>query len=416
MGRRAVAFLIIVAAAGAGVIGAEEAKPAFGIALSGFIKTDIILDSRQTTNLREGHFLLFPKPAVFDRAGKDINAGPVFNILSIQTRLIGKVTGPDALGAKTSGLIEGEFFGTADGDTNGFRLRHAFVKLEWKRTELLVGQFWHAMFITDCFPDVVSFNTGAPFQPFARAPQVRLTRTFGRMSVVATALSQRDFASSGPEGTSSIYLRNAAMPELNLKAQVTSKNAQTGVETLFGVGADYMRIAPRRVTDTGYRTGESVGSAAVMAYGKLRTRDWTFKAEGVYGQNLSHLTMIGGYGVERVTDPVLLTRDYAPLETLSMWAEAHTNGARWQGGVFGAYARNLGASRALAGPSYGRGTDIRDLFRVAPRLVFNSGKLRLAAEAELTSAAFGAPDARGRVRDAKRTANIRLLLATYYFF
>ena len=417
MGKRTAAFLILLAAAGAGFASAgEAARPAFGIAFSGFVKTDIIFDSRQTTSLREGHFLLFPKPVILDPAGKDINAGPVFNILSIQTRLVGKVTGPDALGARTSGLIEGEFFGTADGDTNGFRLRHAFVKLEWKRTELLVGQFWHAMFITDCYPDVVSFDTGAPFQPFARAPQVRLTRTFGRLSLIATALSQRDFASSGPEGTSSVYLRNASIPELNVKAQVLSRNPRTGLETLFGIGADYMKIAPRRVTDAGYRTGETVGSTAVMAYGKVRTRGWTLKAEGVYGQNLSHLTMIGGYGVERVVDPLLMTRDYAPLETLSLWAEAQTNGPRWQAGVFGAYARNLGAARTLAGPIYGRGTDIRDLYRIAPRILFNSGALRLAAEVEATSAAFGAPDARGVVGGATRATNLRLLLATYYFF
>ena len=40
----------------------------------------------------------------------------------------------------------------------------------------------------------------------------------------------------------------------------------------------------------------------------------------------------------------------------------------------------------------------------------------MAAEAELTSAAYGTPDARGRVRGATRTTNLRLLLATYYFF
>ena len=34
------------------------------------------------------------------------------------------------------------------------------------------------------------------------------------------------------------------MPELNLKAQVASKNAETGLETLIGVGADYMRSPP----------------------------------------------------------------------------------------------------------------------------------------------------------------------------
>jgi len=409
MDKRTSAILVIVMAVCAGGLRAEEARPAFGISLSGFIKTDVLWDSRQTTSLREGHFLLFPKAPRPDPAGEDVNAGPVFNILSIQTRLVGRVTGPDAFGARTSGLIEGEFFGTADGDTNGFRLRHAAVTLDWKRTELMVGQYWHPLFATDCFPDVVSFNTGAPFQPFARAPQVRLTRRFGRLSLVATALSQRDFASNGPDGASSVYIRNAGLPELNFKAQYAVKDAAAGTEALAGLGVDLMRIAPRLVTDSGYKTGESLGSATVMAYGKLRTRGWTLKAEGVWGQNLHHLTMLGGYGVERVLDPVVRDQAYLPLETLSVWAEAHSNGAKWQGGLFGGYSRNLGARRPLAGPLYGRGTDIRDVVRVAPRLVRNAGKLRLAAEAEWTSAAYGVPDARGRVRSASRTANARLL-------
>lgn len=115
-------------------------QPIFGIDFSGFVKTDIIHDSRQTVSIREGHFLLYPAQEELDINGKDINAVSNFNILSIQTRLHGKITGPDAFGAKTSGAIEGEFFGHSDGDINGFRLRHAFVKLNWTNTQLLVGQ------------------------------------------------------------------------------------------------------------------------------------------------------------------------------------------------------------------------------------------------------------------------------------
>jgi hypothetical protein len=179
-----------------------EVKPAFGITFSGFVKTDLLYDSRQTVNIREGHFLLFPKSALPDKEGRDLNAASSFNMLSIQTRLLGKLTGPDAFGAKTSGLIETEFFGTSDGDINGFRLRHAYVKLNWATTEVLVGQFWHPMFVTESFPETVSFNTGAPFQPFNRSPQVRLTQTLGGWSLVATALAQRDFPSNGPDGAS----------------------------------------------------------------------------------------------------------------------------------------------------------------------------------------------------------------------
>lgn len=141
------------------------------LSLSGFIKTDILYDTRQTTSIREGHFLLYPKDRALDPEGNDFNAKDTFHILSIQTRLALKITGPKALGARPTGYIEGEFFGHSDADINGFRLRHAYLKLNWEKTELMIGQFWHPMFITESFPEVVSFNTGAPFEPFSRAPR-----------------------------------------------------------------------------------------------------------------------------------------------------------------------------------------------------------------------------------------------------
>ena len=51
-----------------------------------------------------------------------------------------------------------------------------------------------------------------------------------------------------------------------------------------------------------------------------------------------------------------------------------------------------------------------------PRLVYNAGKMRFAGEVELTAASYGAPDAFGKVRDARFVRNLRLLLAAYYFF
>ena len=237
--RRIVFALGIAAVAATAAFGQDE-KPAssFGIAFSGYVKTDIFYDTRQTVNIREGHFLLYPKDPLLDPNENDINVKASFNILSIQTRLIGKITGPDALGAKTSAYLEAEFFGTSDADLNAFRLRHAYLKLNWKKSELLIGQYWHPMFIGESYPDVVSFNTGAPFQPFNRSPQVRFIRTFGKVSLVATALSQRDFVSNGPQGPSSVYLRNAALPEFNLKLQYAASNDTDKTETQVGAGVD----------------------------------------------------------------------------------------------------------------------------------------------------------------------------------
>ena len=130
----------------------------FGIDFSGFVKTDLMFDSRQTVAAREGHFLLFPSPEVLDANGDDINAKANLNILSIQTRLKGSITAPDAFGANISGVIEGAFFGQTDGDVNGFRLRHAFVKLTWENCNLLIGQYWNPMFITEVFPGTISLK------------------------------------------------------------------------------------------------------------------------------------------------------------------------------------------------------------------------------------------------------------------
>jgi hypothetical protein len=395
---------------------AEKNQPAFGISFSGFVKTDVFYDSRQTVSIREGHFLIYPKGPQTDPAGTDVNARPNFNILSVQTRLAGRITGPDALGAKTSAYIEAEFFGTSDADINGFRLRHAYLKLNWKRSELLVGQSWHPMFIVESFPDVVSFNTGAPFQPFNRSPQVRYTMMFGKVGLSATALAQRDFASNGPEGTSSVYLRNAALPEFNLKLQFASKNEARKTETVAGLGADFMKIAPRIVTAAGYDTDESVSGLSAMAFFKRRWPKWTWKAEAVLGQNLHHLTMIGGYAVRGVVDDVRLDWDYSPTETLSLWTEVHTNGARWHTGLFAGYSKNLGAGEEVSATSYARGPNIDEIYRISPRLVYNIGKMRFAAEAELTAASYGTADAFGEVLDARFVRNARLLFAAYYFF
>ena len=390
--------------------------PAFSLAFSGYVKTDIFYDSRQTTSIREGHYLLFPKGPALDPDGADANARGSFNILSIQTRAALKITGPDALGAKTSGYVEAEFFGTSDADLNGLRLRHGYLKLNWPKTELMIGQFWHPLFVTECFPDVVSFNTGAPFQPFNRSPQVRLTQTFGRVSLAATALAQRDFTSNGPDGASSVYLRNAARPELNLKLQFAAKNDERKTETVAGIGGDLMTVAPRIATAAGYATEEKVTGAAAMAFFKQKWAKWTWKAEAVWVQNLHHLTMLGGYGVRDVLDPVRLDWSYTPVATFSAWTEVQTNGGPFQTGLFAGYSKNLGSTHAITGATYSRGPNIDELYRLSPRLIYNAGKVRLAVEFELTAASYGAPDLFGKVQGARFVRNVRLLLAAYYFF
>ena len=119
----------------------------WGIKLSGFVNSDFFWDSRQNVCLREGHFMLWPAPEKLDPNNEDINARANFNMLSIRSRLRGSISGPDVLGATTSAVLEGAFFGHHNSDLNGLRLRHAFVRLNWENTELIAGQYWNPAFI-----------------------------------------------------------------------------------------------------------------------------------------------------------------------------------------------------------------------------------------------------------------------------
>lgn len=407
---------------------APESKPQWQKELSGFIKTDFFYDTRRPATIREGHFLLYPLAKNLDAEGVDIHAKDGFNILSIQSRIRGRMAGPGILGAKVSAMIEADFFGNENAhfaDLNGLRLRHAFVKLNWSTTELLVGQFWHPFFAHECFPEVISFNTGSPFQVFSRNPQVRLGQKIGPFRLVATAASQRDFASPGPQGSSSVYLQRAVLPELNLQLQYRTQWDEKQ-SWLLGLGGGHKQLVPRLsaeiintgdgTTSTYYVGDERVKSYAAMLYTKLELRKLDLRAYSIYGGNLFDLVMLGGYAVAEEDAHHPAKQSYTPVQTFSLWSEISTKG-KIQAGLFGGYTRNLGTAKKNMGIYYSRGENIFAVYRVSPRLILNFDALRLAAELEYTAAQYGTPDNKGVVNTNLNTVgNLRALVAVYYFF
>jgi len=396
----------------------EESK--FGIKLSGFVKNDFFWDSRQTVAAREGHFLLWPDPVELDNNGNDLNGKTNFNFLSLQSRLSVGLTGPDAFGAKTSGLIEGDFFAQANDNINMFRLRHAIVKLNWEHLEIMTGQYWNPLFVTSCFPGTVSFNTGTPLQSFARNPQLRATYKSGGLSIIAAALSQRDYTSVGAEGANSSYLRNSATPDMHLQVHYGTAK-EDGMNILAGAAAAYKTIVPRLTSTPGagttFAVKEKVGGMTAMAFAKMTSKPITAKLQVRYGENISDLLGISGYGVTGVTDPTTGELGYTPLKSMTFWAEVHTNGNP-QVGVFGGFTQNNGSKEQLSGATvYGRATTIRSLYRISPRVIYNVGKVRVALELEYTNAAYGSNHNAFYIPSETSNAdNLRVLAAIYYFF
>lgn len=378
----------------------------YSIKFGGYVNYSLIYDSRQVVALRENHFTIYPKAKMI-KNGEDLNAIDNLQATAILTRVNMKVTGGKFLGAKTTGFLETEFMGNSENDVNGLRIRHAYVNLTWGNLSLLLGQYWNPMFIVENFPDVIGANGGAPFQPFARNPQIRLTYEFNGLKFSSILGAQRDFTSLGPKGATNEYLRNSKIPLIGFSILKSFDN------NLIGIAGEYKSLIPEPVSSANYKSKNRVNSFAGLVHGKLNFNDLTIKGEVIYGSNLSDYVMMGGYAVKN-EDPVTKIKEYTPLRYLTYWLDVYY-GKDLQFGLFIGRTKNMGSSDEIKGEYYARGADIDNLLRIAPRISYKEGNVKFALEYEYTEAAYGKNDKNGKVFDLTNVANNRVMFGAYYF-
>jgi len=146
-----------------------------------------------------------------------------------------------------------------------------------------------------------------------------------------------------------------------------------------------------------------------------KTNPLTIKMQWIYGQGLNDHLLMGGYGITRI-DPLTNQHEYAPLTYISGWLNLQTTGKTWQGSLFAGYTKGLGANDVITGTVYARDADIAYVYRLAPMLSYKNGKLLLAIEAEMTTAAYGKTDSHYKVYDASAVTNARFSFSAGYFF
>lgn len=375
-------FVLLIVFAG---IFLSKAESPVAVRPYGYISYELIYDTYRSLDTRDGELYLFPKKPVFDINGNDINKRSKINMLSVQSRFGFDVTGPDAFGAKTSGRIEADFFGTQQEFVRLLRLRVAFISLEWETSELMLGNNFHPMFVLDCAPATISFAAAVPFHPLNRSPQIRFRQNISEdVSVSASFLVHGYHNSAGPNDQQ----RNSGLPDSQLQIRYNPGNF------LMGATAGYKFLSPRDTTSVGVATSRNIGSYNLQGFTKLTTAPVTFKFQAVYGENLSNFIMIGGYGARGVDTPENpfdwnSDYEYANLKTLSLWTDIHSNNKVWQWGFFAGYTENLGSSNPfldIAGLQ--RYTDLHYLYRLSPRLTFFTNNLSFGIEYSFYSAVY----------------------------
>lgn len=385
----------------------ERELPA--VVLGGFVRADAAWDSRLNVESREGFFVFWPKPVNLGNDGKDLNARPGFNMWAMTTRLNVRSHETTVGGGLAHTFLEGDFTGPSSIENNAFRLRHAYISIRWTHMSVLAGQYWTPLDVPEALPRPLALNTGAPFHSFARNPQLRLEWIEGKLKLVGALLTQRDYASPGPDGISADYLRFSPWPNLHFQLQFND-----GKNWLLGAGIDCKQLMPRLITDSLTQTFDKVKSVSLTAFGKLSRGNFLFKFQGVLGQNLADHLMAGGYAGEIIQpgEPI----HYINLNHFFTWAEVSYRLKDYEAGFFGGWIRNLGTRRPAASRFYGRGENIAYAWRAAPRLGYHTGPLSLWLEVEYTSAAYGLPDNRYKIASPQAVGNLRVQGVASYFF
>jgi hypothetical protein len=392
------------------------------VELSGYINGKAFWDTRQVVGTAEDQTVFFPKPIVCSPTG-DINSNAHCQVLPFETRMRLTIQEP-CLTEFTSciGVVEVEFRGR-NRFTNLLNMRHAFGQLTRYNSTFIFGQTWHPLNVDELIPNTVSFNSGRPFAVYNRSPQLRYTYHAPSLDIILYAGSQVDFTSDGPVGLSTLYIRNALIPNLDFQLKGFFG------DHVVGAGIDYQRIAPRIVSDKGYKVHEDLSSVAGIWFLGLNWPCLQIKNTLMFGGNLSNYGVLGGYAVEYgTTNPITGKEKYTNLRTLSAWSDVTIDACKYiETGFFIGAAKNYGSAHqivqnrvdSLGNPvrtSYGLGNDIDKVFRISPRIRVHKDAITFAGEIEYTRAWYGDVTCKGTVMNTKPVANTQFLFSTFLYF
>lgn len=386
-------------------------KKNFDYSFYGQVRADLFYNTRANVETVDGLFYMYPKDVSPDADGKDLNATPGGNFYVLYTRLGIDLKGPALGKARTSAKVEVDFRGSGTSFST-IRVRQAYVRLDWARASLLVGQTWHPLF-GDVSPQLLNLSTGAPFQPFSRAPMVRYQQRWGAARLTAAAVWQSQYLSAGPAGKSQNYLKNSGVPEFYVGADYI-KDGWT-----VGAGAEMLSLTPRTQSTVGertYKVKERVTSFSGEAHAKYVGHGWMVAAKTLLASNLTHTSMLGGYGISKV-DERTGEQQYVPLKHSSTWVNV-VYGKRWKAGAFGGFVKNLGTNKTLASATlYGTGTDVDRLGTGGAELTYNLPHWKVGVEYMFSRACYGKPSLKdGRVGQTHGVNNHRTVVSALYMF
>ena len=408
---------------------AQEEKPAH-FKLYGFIRNYIVADSRAVSAGTEDLYFYMPKGHDMS-GGVDLNNGFNWRFVSLTTRLGLDVSGYKWGTMGVSGKVEADFY-YLSGSVPTLRLRQAFMKLNWDNNplSLTIGQTWHPMAAD--MPHMNNLETGAPFNPFNRSPQLTADVNLGSgFTLTASMLYLNHYLPTGPAGKSKDYYKYG-MPEFYVgiaykNAKVVAK-AGLDIVNMKPVGfVGYNKSAPATLV-RGYTMDVKLAKASGLitelspfVFFQYTNGLFQLRAKSIFAQGGEHMNLLSGYGFASVDD-AHYKYTYTPMQD---WASfvSFQYGKKFQVmGMLG-YMKQWGTTKDLVDNSVWMNTaadvHIQQAFRATPTVAWNLGKFTVSLEYNLTAAEFGSGSRNARgifTGDKEWILNHRFICMTKFNF
>ena len=284
----------------------------------GFIRNYFAFDSRESKSGTKDLFYYIPKDEALNAKGEDMNANPTFRFLAITSRVGLDVKDYQFGKTKVGAKIETDFY-CMNGNVAVLRLRQAYATLGWdglgkdgkQSTSLKIGQAWHPIAADQ--PYVIDLETGTPFNPFSRTPQVMLDHNFSKnFTLTGGFIWQMQYLSSGPNGASDNYIKYGCTPEFYAGVTFKSNNGFTG-----RVGMDVLSIKPRWRNSAGDKVDDRITTVSPYVYAQYSKDAFAVNAKVVYASAGEHFNMLSGYGVTDINSDG--SWEYAPLHSTASY-------------------------------------------------------------------------------------------------
>ena len=237
---------------------------------------------------------------------------------------------------RASGVVEMDFLGatpSASTDTGtqaatfstpGFRLRHAYLKVETPIVDVLFGQYWHLFgWQASYFPNTVEMQ-GLVGQLYSRTPQLRISKRLGgedatfEIAVAGMRPPQPDAAT--PEGEAGLRLTVERWATMQTLGATGTRIAPLSI----ALTGDVRKVSANALSATPTSSSSATGAAvAVDAFVPIlpateahRGNALALSGEVVYGKGMADLYagLTGGVSNPALPNPTMKTPapTYAP--------------------------------------------------------------------------------------------------------